>query len=138
MCAAIQKDTTSTFIDNMSLPIHRWFRYSAGFSAQWVEETVMTYLSQSHQKNDFKVLDPFAGSGNKSLTLNVDNLGIWSFRQHLVADRLHQVGFTKPHAPEDEQGVVEGPRVVGNRQSGSGSQFVALALNEVIEGVLLV
>lgn len=77
MCAAIQKDTTSTFIDNMSLPIHRWFRYSAGFSAQWVEETVMTYLSQSHQKNDFKVLDPFAGSGTTLLAC--DRLGVVSY-----------------------------------------------------------
>lgn len=77
MCTAIQKDTTSTFIDNMSLPIHRWFRYSAGFSAQWVEETVMTYLSQSHQKKDFKVLDPFAGSGTTLLAC--DRLGVVSY-----------------------------------------------------------
>ena len=25
---------TSNFLDNMRLPIHRWFRYSAGFSAE--------------------------------------------------------------------------------------------------------
>lgn len=29
-----------SFIDNMKLPIHRWFRYSAGFSALWVEEAI--------------------------------------------------------------------------------------------------
>ena len=28
---------TSNFLDNMRLPIHRWFRYSAGFSAEWVQ-----------------------------------------------------------------------------------------------------
>ena len=28
---------TSNFLDNMRLPIHRWFRYSAGFSAEWVK-----------------------------------------------------------------------------------------------------
>jgi hypothetical protein len=27
---------TSDFLDNMRLPVHRWFRYSAGFSAEWV------------------------------------------------------------------------------------------------------
>lgn len=27
-------DVSSTFKDNMSLPIHRWYRYSAGFSAE--------------------------------------------------------------------------------------------------------
>lgn len=77
MSTIIQKDTTSTFIDNMSLPIHRWFRYSAGFSAQWVEETVMTYQSRSSQKNDFKVLDPFAGSG--TTLLSCDKLGVISY-----------------------------------------------------------
>lgn len=47
------------FTDNMKLPIHRWFRYSAGFSAEWVQDIVA--------KHDFgrpaRVLDPFAGSG---------------------------------------------------------------------------
>lgn len=50
MSEILQTNTTSTFIDNMSLPIHRWFRYTAGFSAQWVEETVRRYLSKSIHK----------------------------------------------------------------------------------------
>lgn len=77
MSALLQKDTTSTFIDNMSLPIHRWFRYSAGFSAQWVEETVDAYLFQKSQNEDFKVLDPFAGSGTTLLAC--DKLGVTSY-----------------------------------------------------------
>jgi hypothetical protein len=28
---------TSNFLNNMRLPVHRWFRYSAGFSAEWVK-----------------------------------------------------------------------------------------------------
>ena len=63
MSEILQTNTTSTFIDNMSLPIHRWFRYTAGFSAQWVEETVRKYLSKSVHNDNFRVLDPFAGSG---------------------------------------------------------------------------
>ena len=31
---------SSTFIDNMCLPVHRWFMFSAGFSAQWVESVI--------------------------------------------------------------------------------------------------
>ena len=27
---------SGAFVDNMALPIHRWYRYSAGFSADWV------------------------------------------------------------------------------------------------------
>ncbi len=77
MSKILQTDTTSTFIDNMSLPIHRWFRYTAGFSAQWIEETVMTYLSKSIHSDYFRVLDPFAGSG--TTLLSCDKLGVPSY-----------------------------------------------------------
>jgi len=51
---------SSTFLDNTALPIHRWFRYSAGFSALWVNEAIRSVPKQSH----VQVLDPFAGSGS--------------------------------------------------------------------------
>ena len=77
MDSVLQKDMSSTFLNNMSLPIHGWFRYSAGFSAQWVEESVADYFSQASSKKDFKVLDPFAGSG--TTLLSCDKLGISSY-----------------------------------------------------------
>lgn len=52
-------ERSSSFVDNMSLPIHRWFRYSAGFSAQWVEQEIKAAL----QQGPVKLLDPFAGTG---------------------------------------------------------------------------
>ncbi len=60
MSERLQKDTSSTFLDNMSLPVHRWFRYSAGFSAEWVEETVAACSRQITPGRTFRVLDPFA------------------------------------------------------------------------------
>lgn len=51
---------TTNFTNNMQLPIHRWFRYSAGFSAQWVESLL-------NGVQDARVLDPFAGSGTTLL-----------------------------------------------------------------------
>jgi hypothetical protein len=54
-----QPDTTSTFADNLSLPIHRWFRYSAGFSAVWAQRLI----EQEKAKGRRTLLDPFAGSG---------------------------------------------------------------------------
>ncbi len=44
----------------MTLPVHRWFRYSAGFSADWVATEV-------EQRKAQRVLDPFAGSGTTLL-----------------------------------------------------------------------
>jgi DNA modification methylase len=55
--------TSSTFIDNMRLPVHRWFRYSAGFSAEWVESVVRERAAGK----SIRVLDPFAGSGTTIL-----------------------------------------------------------------------
>lgn len=52
-------ERSSTFVDNMVLPIHRWFRFSAGFSAQWVEQEVR----RAQMDGEVRLLDPFAGAG---------------------------------------------------------------------------
>lgn len=56
-------DRTSTFVDNMKLPVHRWFRFSAGFSAEWVKEVVKSFKDN----NQIVLFDPFAGSGTTVL-----------------------------------------------------------------------
>ena len=53
---------TSNFLDNMRLPVHRWFRYSAGFSAEWVK-----WLLAERNGRELRVLDPFVGSGTTCL-----------------------------------------------------------------------
>lgn len=34
----------STFATNMALPIHGWYRYTAGFSAEWVRQLLVEQL----------------------------------------------------------------------------------------------
>lgn len=66
---------SGTFVDNMRLPIHRWFRYSAGFSAQWVEEVIESW----NLTNADVVLDPFAGSATTMIacdTCGVRSIGV--------------------------------------------------------------
>ncbi len=53
-----------TFTDNMKLPMHRWFRYSAGFSAEWVEQEISACKNKDTSIN---VSDPFAGSATALL-----------------------------------------------------------------------
>lgn len=77
---------TGTFIDNLKLPVHRWFRYSAGFSAKWVETVLKERKSRS-------LFDPFAGSGTSLLAsdaVGVPSLGTEShpFVQRLAAAKL--------------------------------------------------
>jgi len=71
------RSNAPTFVNNMSLPIHRWFRFSAGYSAEWVVDTIGTFLTCSGQSRAV-VLDPFAGSGTTLLAasrLGCDSYG---------------------------------------------------------------
>lgn len=49
---------SSSFVPNQKLPVHRWFRYSAGFSGEWAEAEI-----RERTRPGAVVLDPFAGVG---------------------------------------------------------------------------
>lgn len=69
------QDYTATFADNMTLPVHKWYRYTAGFSAVWVNELIKKEKLNGRNK----IIDPFAGSGTVLLECefeNVDGIGI--------------------------------------------------------------
>lgn len=53
------KDLSATFADNMKMPIHKWYRYTAGFSAAWVSELIRDEINNGRTR----IIDPFAGSG---------------------------------------------------------------------------
>ena len=59
----LDETTSGSFGDNMTLPVHRWFRYSAGFSGAWVEKVI----SSEVDNRDVRVFDPFAGCGTTLL-----------------------------------------------------------------------
>ena len=73
--STIKNDKTSTFSDNLSLPIHRWFRYSAGFSARWVRDLI----KHEKAKQRKRVFDPFGGTATVLLEgeyCNVEAIGV--------------------------------------------------------------
>jgi hypothetical protein len=92
----LEVSRSGTFLDNMALPIHRWFRYSAGFAAQWVEQV----LAEWGIKKDHLVLDPFAGSGTVSVVC--DKLGIPSLgvEAHPVVGRILKAKLLWTTPPE--------------------------------------
>jgi hypothetical protein len=55
----VEQDYTATFADNMKMPVHKWYRYTAGFSAAWVSELIREEISNGRTR----IIDPFAGSG---------------------------------------------------------------------------
>lgn len=80
-----QKATRSgTFIDNMKLPIHRWFRYSAGFSADWVENL----LKEFNANNKSMVLDPYAGSGTTLIAADSSRIPSIGIEAHPFVVRI--------------------------------------------------
>ena len=73
--------TSGTFIDNLKLPVHRWFRYSAGFSAEWVRSVLREYKPVT-------VLDPFAGSGTTLLAAAQERIECYGFESHPFVGRI--------------------------------------------------
>src|SRR4030042_4843013 len=92
----IKVSRSGTFVDNMALPVHRWFRYSAGFAAQWVEQVLVEWGI----KKEHLVLDPFAGSGTVSVvcdTLGIPSLGV---EAHPVVSRILKAKLLWATPPE--------------------------------------
>lgn len=56
--------SSSSFVSNMALPVHSWYRYPAGFSANWAEGIIDR--RKPILRNLF-VFDPFAGVGTTVL-----------------------------------------------------------------------
>lgn len=73
----VDTKNTSTFEDNMKLPIHSWYRYTAGFSAAWVGQLI----EEEKLNGRTHILDPFVGSGTvvlESVFHGVDAYGLES------------------------------------------------------------
>jgi hypothetical protein len=75
---------TGAFTDNMSLPVHRWFRYSAGFSAEWVGHLIDKHLLT---KSDV-LFDPFAGSGTTMLAAQGKGISAIGAETHYFVRRI--------------------------------------------------
>ena len=61
-----KKPADGTFVHNMKLPVHRWFRYSAGFSAEWVKKEIHNYHVKIGRSPN--IFDPFTGTGTVLLS----------------------------------------------------------------------
>lgn len=87
---------SGTFVDNMVLPVHRWFRYSAGFSAEWVEQLLADWQPDSR----YVVLDPFAGSGTVSLVCDKKQVCSIGIEAHPVVARICKTKLLWPSSIE--------------------------------------
>lgn len=67
----------SAFTNNRELPAHRWIPWIAGFSAQFVEDSIAKYLSPATKRAC--VLDPFAGVGTTLVAGYLRGLNVVGF-----------------------------------------------------------
>lgn len=81
--------SSSTFVNNMSLPVHRWFRYSAGFSATWVSASIAA--AKSRYPDGVRVIDPFAGSGTVLVEAEAQDVPSFGVESHPFVSRVARV-----------------------------------------------
>lgn len=86
---------TSNFLDNLRLPVHRWFRYSAGFSAEWVK-----WLLAQREGTDLRVLDPFVGSGTTCLACDEMGVASYGLEAHPFVYRVAKAKLSYTADPE--------------------------------------
>jgi hypothetical protein len=97
---------SSTFTSNMSLPIHRWFRYSAGFSASWVERVIDEFQSPG----PVRVLDPFAGSATTLLAAQARGVESWGTEAHPFVYRIAKAKLAWDSDPEAYKNKIDSIR----------------------------
>lgn len=86
----------TNFVDNMKLPVHRWYRYSAGFSAEWVT----SLLNNSKNPGNMRVLDPFVGSGTTLLAADKCRVSSVGLETHPFVARIAKAKLLWHVAPE--------------------------------------
>ena len=80
----LRPETSGSFVNNMTLPVHRWFRYSAGFSADWAR----SLIEDEADDPGFCVFDPFAGSGTTLISAEQNGVMSIGIEPHPFVSRI--------------------------------------------------
>lgn len=95
--SSVTAESSSTFLNNMSLPVHRWFRYSAGFSAEWVQDVIRA----SGSPDELRVFDPFAGSATTLIAAESLGVAATGVDSHPFVSRVAQAKLEWCSNPDD-------------------------------------
>jgi hypothetical protein len=91
-------ENSTVFTANMTLPVNRWFRYSAGFSATWAEQAIRTRMVD-HQET--VVLDPFVGSGTTLIASQAAGARAIGLESHPFVARVARAKLAWGASPDE-------------------------------------
>lgn len=91
-------DHRTVFAPNMRLAVHRWFRYSAGFSAAWAEQVIREHQADAA---DLMVLDPFVGSGTTLIASQMVGVPSFGLEPHPLVARVARAKLAWQASAED-------------------------------------
>lgn len=119
---SVDDKVSSTFVDNMSLPVHRWFRFSAGFSAEWAKAVIR----EAAADGALRVVDPFAGSGTTLLA--AEDVGIESagVEAHPFVFRVAQAKLLRRSSVEEYLKLAKGIRSRAAKAVGDVPEYPEL------------
>lgn len=80
----VSEAASSTFVSNMRLPVHRWIRFSAGFSGEWAQHVIQTACKTGRTR----VFDPFTGSGTTLIAAENEGVESYGVEAHPFVYRL--------------------------------------------------
>lgn len=99
LLGSLQPRNTTTFADNMKLPVHRWYRYSAGYSSEWAGR-LMKHWGVRH------VLDPFGGSGTTCLAAQEQGIASCGTEVHPTVARIARAKLAWEAEPDELRAVI--------------------------------
>lgn len=114
---------STTFVDNMKLPVHRWFRYSAGFSGQWVQSLISEIAASDR---DARVLDPFAGSGTTLLASQNAGIASYGVESHPFVARIARAKLARRSNPQDYRTFARRVLQIAKMRTGSCEGYAPL------------
>jgi len=103
---------SSTFLDNMRLPVHRWIRFSAGFSGAWAQHVIENHATQ----NETRVFDPFAGSGTTLIAGEDAGVMALGIEAHPFVYRLARAKLARRCDPEAFRQMIKSIKVSASRR----------------------
>lgn len=115
----MKADTSSTFLANTKLPVHRWFRFSAGFSATWAETVI-------RERNASNVLDPFAGSGTTLLAAEDAGAAAIGVEAHPFIHRVASAKLLRRTSAEAFLNLARAVRAAAASREGSVTGYPPL------------